>query len=138
MVNLSNFFGSAFNIASLIESRILLPFVHRLQAAVRHTIMFVYRKESLPKDPVFPTNLKQLGYALLESSTSHATWTWAYLLCTRYFVNDEDQIRMIADPQLRFLFKISSNDRYNEMQREAMDSKRPFFLFFKYVPPFYT
>ncbi|KAK2734263.1 hypothetical protein FQN57_001724 [Myotisia sp. PD_48] len=62
--------------------------------------MFVFRKDALPKDPVFPANLKQLGY----------------------FVNENDQIRMIADPNERFLYKINANDRYNEMQKEAMNT----------------
>lgn len=40
-----------------------------------------------------------------------------------YFINDDDQIRMIIDPEQRFLYKINANDRYNELQKEAMNSK---------------
>lgn len=29
---------------------------------------------------------------------------------------------MIKDPEQNFLYKINSNDRYNEMQKEAMNS----------------
>ncbi|KAK2766505.1 hypothetical protein FQN53_006722 [Emmonsiellopsis sp. PD_33] len=62
--------------------------------------MFVFRKEALPKDPVFPADLKQLGY----------------------FINDNDQIKMISNPEEDFLFRINANDRYNEMQKEAMNT----------------
>ncbi|EEQ30544.1 hypothetical protein McanCB56680_007104 [Microsporum canis] len=62
--------------------------------------MFVFQKEALPKDPVFPANLKQLGY----------------------FVNDDDQIRMISNPEEKFLYKINANERYNELQKEAMNT----------------
>ncbi|KAK2808976.1 hypothetical protein FQN50_004250 [Emmonsiellopsis sp. PD_5] len=62
--------------------------------------MFVFRKEALPKDPVFPADLKQLGY----------------------FINDNDQIKMISNPEENFLFRIDANDRYNEMQKEAMNT----------------
>ncbi|KAK2867998.1 hypothetical protein FQN49_003260 [Arthroderma sp. PD_2] len=62
--------------------------------------MFVFQKESLPRDPVFPADLKQLGY----------------------FVNENDQIRMISDPEQRFLYRINANERYNELQKEAMNT----------------
>ncbi|EEP80691.1 predicted protein [Uncinocarpus reesii 1704] len=62
--------------------------------------MFVFRKESLPSDPVFPSDLKKLGY----------------------FINENDQIRMISHPLEKFLYKINANDRYNEMQKEAMNN----------------
>ncbi|OJD15018.1 hypothetical protein AJ78_04703 [Emergomyces pasteurianus Ep9510] len=62
--------------------------------------MFVLRAEALPKDPIFPADLKQLGY----------------------FVNDQDQIKMISNPEEDFLFKINANDRYNELQKEAMNT----------------
>ncbi|PGH05043.1 hypothetical protein GX51_03140 [Blastomyces parvus] len=62
--------------------------------------MFVFRAEALPKDPVFPADLKQLGY----------------------FINDQDQIKKISNPEEDFVFKINTNDRYNEMQKEAMNT----------------
>ncbi|RDW72311.1 uncharacterized protein DSM5745_07483 [Aspergillus mulundensis] len=61
--------------------------------------MFVYRREDLPADPVFPADLKELGY----------------------FINDKDQIRKISDPTQDFQFKINKNDRWNEVQRGAMN-----------------
>ena len=42
-----------------------------------------------------------------------------------YFINDKDQIKMISDPEQNFLYKINTNDRYNEMQKEAMNSEIP-------------
>ena len=45
-----------------------------------------------------------------------------------YFVNGNDQIKMIADPERDFLFKINANDRFNEMQKEAMNGTRPWSL----------
>ncbi|ODH30339.1 hypothetical protein ACO22_03614 [Paracoccidioides brasiliensis] len=67
--------------------------------------MFVFRRDALPKDPVFPADLKQLGY----------------------FINERDQIKMITNPEEGFLYKINANDRYNVMQKEAMNSK-PIYL----------
>ena len=63
--------------------------------------MFRRLPNSLPKDPVFPADLKELGY----------------------FVNDNDQIRMIKKPEEKFQFAITKNDRYNEVHKEAMNSK---------------
>ncbi|EEH17095.1 hypothetical protein PABG_07182 [Paracoccidioides brasiliensis Pb03] len=62
--------------------------------------MFVFRRDALPKDPVFPADLKQLGY----------------------FINERDQIKMITNPEEDFLYKINANDRYNVMQKEAMNT----------------
>ncbi|KAL6237696.1 hypothetical protein BDW75DRAFT_248709 [Aspergillus navahoensis] len=61
--------------------------------------MFVFRRQDLPADPVFPADLKKLGY----------------------FINDKDQIRKISDPTQEFKFKINRNDRWNEVQRNAMN-----------------
>lgn len=41
----------------------------------------------------------------------------------RYFINDRDQIKMISDPEQDFQFRINTNDRYNELQAEAMNSE---------------
>ncbi|KAL1998532.1 hypothetical protein VTN02DRAFT_6012 [Thermoascus thermophilus] len=61
--------------------------------------MFVFRRKDLPPDPVFPADLEKLGY----------------------FINDNDQIRKISDPEAGFQFKINRNDRWNELNREAMN-----------------
>ncbi|RAK77185.1 uncharacterized protein BO72DRAFT_468754 [Aspergillus fijiensis CBS 313.89] len=61
--------------------------------------MFVYRREDLPADPVFPADLTKLGY----------------------FVTDQDQIRKISDPTQEFQYKINRNGRWNDVQREAMN-----------------
>lgn len=39
----------------------------------------------------------------------------------RYFINDNDQIRQIANPEAEFQYKINRNDRFNVKQREAMN-----------------
>ncbi|WEW60537.1 hypothetical protein PRK78_006024 [Emydomyces testavorans] len=88
------------SLISTVDARLLRPFFTAIQSGHKRVIMFVFRKESLPKDPVFPTDLKKLGY----------------------FINDNDQIRMISDPEQGFLYKINTNDRYNEMQKEAMNT----------------
>ena len=41
----------------------------------------------------------------------------------RYYINEKDQIRQIANPDQEFNFFISKNERVRETQREAMDSK---------------
>lgn len=63
--------------------------------------MFRRTATSLPLDPKYPTNLKDLNY----------------------FINEKDQIRKIAYPDQRFCFQISDNDRYNEVHKEAFHSK---------------
>ncbi|KAJ9201920.1 hypothetical protein DTO164E3_3358 [Paecilomyces variotii] len=62
--------------------------------------MFVFRREDLPPDPAFPADLEKLGY----------------------FINDNDQIRKISDPEKEFVFKINRNDRWNLLNREAMNA----------------
>ncbi|OJJ51385.1 hypothetical protein ASPZODRAFT_56750 [Penicilliopsis zonata CBS 506.65] len=61
--------------------------------------MFVFRREDLPSDPSFPSDLNKLGY----------------------FINNEDRIRKISNPEQDFQFKINRNPRWNEAQREAMN-----------------
>ncbi|ROT35413.1 hypothetical protein SODALDRAFT_65459 [Sodiomyces alkalinus F11] len=57
----------------------------------------MYRRlwSGLPKDPVYPSNLKDLGY----------------------FINEDDEIRSIADPDRYFHFFIDKNQRINYRQR---------------------
>lgn len=64
--------------------------------------MFRRLPTHLPKDPTFPSDLKDLGY----------------------FVNDKDQVRMIKNPEEKFLYAIDKNERVNDMQKEAMNSKK--------------
>ena len=63
--------------------------------------MFRRLPTSLPADPAFPADFKELGY----------------------FITDDDQIRMIEKPDERFLYAINKNERVNEMHKEAMNSK---------------
>lgn len=66
MVNLSVFLFRVFR-ASAVGLQLTQQLSHIIAAAVRRSIMFVFRKESLPRDPVFPANLKQLGYGHAQS-----------------------------------------------------------------------
>ncbi|KAI4125318.1 MAG: hypothetical protein LQ338_004332 [Usnochroma carphineum] len=59
--------------------------------------MFRLNESALPADFHFPADLKELGY----------------------FINDQDQIRSIQNPDQPFNFFISKNERMNVMQREA-------------------
>ncbi|KAJ5235309.1 uncharacterized protein N7469_004477, partial [Penicillium citrinum] len=61
--------------------------------------MFVYRNKDLPKDPYYPSDFRKLGY----------------------FINDNDQIRKISDPEATFQYRINRNDRFNVKQREALN-----------------
>jgi hypothetical protein len=60
--------------------------------------MFSRRLKSLPADPVFPKTLIELGY----------------------FLNEKSQVRSIKKPAEDFIFKLTDNDRYNEVRREAL------------------
>ncbi|KAI9745257.1 MAG: hypothetical protein M1818_001536 [Claussenomyces sp. TS43310] len=62
--------------------------------------MFRLLSSGLPKDPIFPSDLKALGY----------------------FISDEDEIRSIENPLAYFKFFLTKNDRYNVVQREAMNN----------------
>lgn len=63
--------------------------------------MFRRLSHSLPPDPTFPDDMEQLGY----------------------FINDNDQIRMTANPKSDFQYIISKNDRVNDVHKEAMNSR---------------
>jgi hypothetical protein len=41
----------------------------------------------------------------------------------RYFINDKDEIRSIENPKAYFEFFLTRNDRYNSLQREAMNGE---------------
>ncbi|KAI5310313.1 hypothetical protein KEM55_008610 [Ascosphaera atra] len=61
--------------------------------------MFVVPREALPKEPVFPANLEELGYQITEA----------------------DQLRSIADPSQPFRYRLNANERYNEVRKEALN-----------------
>ena len=69
--------------------------------------MFRRLPGGLPKDPVFPASLKELGF----------------------FVNDNDQIRKIEHPDRGFMYTINKNERVNGMHRQAMNSAENKFIF---------
>ncbi|RYP75098.1 hypothetical protein DL771_002559 [Monosporascus sp. 5C6A] len=61
--------------------------------------MFRRKWSGLPADPAFPSDLKKLGY----------------------FINEEDEVRSIENPDYYFKYFLSRNERYNERQRFAMN-----------------
>lgn len=42
-------------------------------------------------------------------------------MSSRYFINENDQIRQIANPEEDFKYRINRNERFNIKQREAMN-----------------
>jgi len=74
-------------------------------------IMFRRLSHTLPRDPVFPADLEKLGF----------------------FVNDQDQIRMIKSPEQKYQYSINKNDRVNDLYKEAMNSQWMLML----CPPVY-
>ncbi|EAQ89610.1 hypothetical protein CHGG_06229 [Chaetomium globosum CBS 148.51] len=61
--------------------------------------MFRRRWSGLPADPIFASDLKELGY----------------------FINDIDEIRSIDDPDYYFKYFLTKNERWNERQRFAFN-----------------
>ncbi|KAK3298587.1 Arb2 domain-containing protein [Chaetomium fimeti] len=61
--------------------------------------MFRRRWSGLPADPIFASDLKELGY----------------------FINDIDEIRSIEDPDYYFKYFLTKNERWNERQRFAFN-----------------
>lgn len=63
--------------------------------------MFRRLVDDLPGDPSWEADLTKLGY----------------------FINEKSQIRQIRQPSERFNFKVTDNDRFNEVHKEAFHSK---------------
>lgn len=61
--------------------------------------MFRRLPQSLPKDIQVPADLEQLGY----------------------FINENDQMRMIQKPDQKYVFRINRNDRVNDVYKEAVN-----------------
>ncbi|KAI0883667.1 Arb2 domain-containing protein [Annulohypoxylon maeteangense] len=61
--------------------------------------MFRRKWSGLPKDPHFPVDMKELGY----------------------FINEDDEVRAIDNPNNYFKFFLNRNPRWNERQRFAMN-----------------
>lgn len=59
--------------------------------------MFRRLPHSLPADPVFNADLEHLGF----------------------FVNENDQIRMIKNPTQKYQYQINRNDRVNQVYKAA-------------------
>lgn len=86
--------------------------------------MFVFGREDLPADPVFPAELDKLGSVQVQPFSSGAR-ELTRLSKSSYFINESDQIRKISDPSQEFQFKINKNERWNQVQRGAMNGKYP-------------
>jgi hypothetical protein len=41
-----------------------------------------------------------------------------------YFVNERGQIRLKNNPEQKYIYRVSNNERYNEVRRDAMNCKR--------------
>lgn len=63
--------------------------------------MFRRLPHTLPPDPSFEPTLEKLGF----------------------FVNDDDQIRMIKNPEQKYRYEINKNDRINQLYKQANNSK---------------
>ncbi|KAI1500624.1 Arb2 domain-containing protein [Biscogniauxia marginata] len=61
--------------------------------------MFKRKWSGLPVDPHFPSDLKELGY----------------------FINEDDEVRSIENPDFYFKFFLNRNPRWNDCQRFAMN-----------------
>ncbi|KAJ5667065.1 hypothetical protein N7507_002929 [Penicillium longicatenatum] len=61
--------------------------------------MYVWQNKDLPADPDFPADLKGLGF----------------------HINDNDQIRQIANPKEGYKYKVNRNDRFNVRFRESLN-----------------
>lgn len=62
--------------------------------------MFRRLEDSLTADSVYPEDLKELGY----------------------LITPEHKIRQIKDPKQKFKFRVTNNERHNEMRGEAMNN----------------
>ncbi|KAJ5805443.1 uncharacterized protein N7503_003045 [Penicillium pulvis] len=61
--------------------------------------MYVWQNKDLPPDPDFPVDLKGLGF----------------------YINGNDQIRQIANPEEGYKYKVNRNDRFNVRFRESLN-----------------
>ncbi|EED20206.1 conserved hypothetical protein [Talaromyces stipitatus ATCC 10500] len=61
--------------------------------------MLVYKIKDIPADPVFPVDLEKLGF----------------------FINDQDQIRQITNPEEGFKYRVNTNERWNDVRRNSFN-----------------
>ncbi|KAI8249161.1 hypothetical protein K4K53_000294 [Colletotrichum sp. SAR 10_77] len=64
-------------------------------------VMFRRRWSALPEDPVFPSDIKKLGY----------------------FIDTDDEIHKIGDPSFYFKYFLTKNERVNDRQRFHFNGK---------------
>jgi len=69
--------------------------------------MFRRLEPSLPKDPSFPAALEELGYVIVN-----------------------DVVRTLKDPEQPFRYRITNNERYNDLNKQSLNgtfSAEPYF-----------
>jgi hypothetical protein len=64
--------------------------------------MFRRKPHTLPADPVFEPNLEKLGF----------------------FIDEEDRIRSIKNPERKYQYQINRNERWNQVHKGALDRPR--------------
>lgn len=79
--------------------------------------MFRRTWSGLPQDPIFPSNFEDLGFVSILTSLLLLSSLLILHYCGSYFVNDQDEIRLINDPKLYYKFFTWRNERWNERQR---------------------
>lgn len=82
------------------ETPFALPSIILL-VLITDAIMFRRLSTNLPKDPIIEADLDKLGY----------------------FINENDQMRQKANPDVKYQYKINRDERINDMHKEAMNCK---------------
>ncbi|ETI28321.1 hypothetical protein G647_00770 [Cladophialophora carrionii CBS 160.54] len=60
--------------------------------------MFRRKADTLPADPIFEPDLEKLGF----------------------FINDEDQVRSVRNPERKYQYQINRNERWNQVHKAAV------------------
>ena len=89
--------------------------------------MFRRRWSGLPADPIFASDLKELGYVPPRRRPHHPSDRSDSVLThapfPSYFINDIDEIRSIENPDYYFKYFLTKNERWNERQRFAFNGQ---------------
>lgn len=83
--------------------------------------MFRRRWSGLPAVPEFIPDLKKLEFVTVQkviiSRTNQADISRAH----SYFINEDDEIRNVHDPDFYFKYFLTKNQTYNDCQRFAFN-----------------
>ena len=82
--------------------------------------MFRRRWSGLPEDAAFPATMGELGLVCVGHLCPPLL---ALTRAPRYFVNDEDEIRSIENPNAYFKYFVNKNQRVNDRQRFCFNGK---------------